>query len=215
MVRIRFPPPVSHTNLPVATDIGSPHGSSAGSSHRPSLKAQIRTRRRRISRCARSELDEALPTMLGIRRALYDAIAFHAPQGECHGGLLDTDQAQQLGLGGFPQMRKPNNYRIGRRLPLVWRHESRHCCRAVLRYSAAATLSIARATSVPRSERKAGAVANIAGLGDATEPEAVGYAITAVYIFCCIPFALAALLMFRFVRITLGKPGAVSVAIAN
>ena len=73
----------------------------------------------------------------------------------------------------------------------------------------------ARATSVPRSERKAGAVANIAGLGDATEPEAVGYAITAVYIFCCIPFALAALLMFRFVRITLGKPGAVSVAIAN
>jgi hypothetical protein len=88
--------------LPVATDIGSPHGNSAGSSHRPSLKAQIRTRRRRISRCARSELDEALPTMLGIRRALYDAIAFHAPQGECHGGLLDTDQAQQLGLGGFP-----------------------------------------------------------------------------------------------------------------
>ena len=58
-------------------------------------------------------------------------------------------------------------------------------------------------------------MANIAGLGDATEPEAVGYAITAVYIFCCTPFALAALLMFRFVRITLGKPGAVSVAIAN
>jgi hypothetical protein len=27
--------------------------------------------------------------------------------------------------------------------------------------------------------------------------------------FCCIPFGLAALLMFRFVRITLGKTGAV------
>jgi hypothetical protein len=28
--------------------------------------------------------------------------------------------------------------------------------------------------------------------------------------FCCIPFGLAALLMFRFVRIALGKPDAVS-----
>jgi hypothetical protein len=46
--------------------------------------------------------------------------------------------------------------------------------------------------------------------GDATEPEAVGYAITAVYMFCCIPFALAELLMFCFVRITFGKPGTVS-----
>jgi hypothetical protein len=54
----------------------------------------------------------------------------------------------------------------------------------------------------------AGVVANVAGLGDATEPAAVGHAVTAVYMFSCIPFGLAALLMFRFVRITLGKPGA-------
>jgi hypothetical protein len=49
----------------------------------------------------------------------------------------------------------------------------------------------------------AGVVANIAGLSDATDPGAVGHAVTVVYMFCCIPFALAALLMFRFVRITL------------
>src|SRR6516164_7818820 len=29
MVRTPFPPAVSHTNLPVATDIGSPHGNGA------------------------------------------------------------------------------------------------------------------------------------------------------------------------------------------
>jgi len=43
-------------------------------------------------------------------------------------------------------------------------------------------------------------------LGDATEPPAVGNAVTAVYMFCCISFGLAALLMFRLVHITLGKP---------
>jgi hypothetical protein len=31
----------------------------------------------------------------------------------------------------------------------------------------------------------AGVVANVAGLGDATEPGAVGHAVTAVYVFCC------------------------------
>ena len=49
-------------------------------------------------------------------------------------------------------------------------------------------------------------VANISGLGDATEPGPFGHAVTAVYMFCCIPFGLAALLMFRFVRVTCGKP---------
>ena len=34
---------------------------------------------------------------------------------------------------------------------------------------------------------------------------AVGHAVTTVYMFCCIPFGLAALLMFRFVRITLAS----------
>jgi hypothetical protein len=52
-------------------------------------------------------------------------------------------------------------------------------------------------------------VANVAGLGDATEPGAVGNAITAVYMFCCMPFGLAALLMFRFVHVVFGTPEAV------
>ena len=45
-----------------------------------------------------------------------------------------------------------------------------------------------------------------AGLGGATEPAAVGHAVTAVYMFCCIPFGLAALLMFRFIRVAFGNP---------
>jgi MFS family permease len=75
--------------------------------------------------------------------------------------------------------------------------------------SAAAALTSVRSIGTAFGAAIAGVVANIAGLGDATEPEAVGKAVTAVYIFCCIPFGLAALLMFRFVRITLGKPEAV------
>jgi hypothetical protein len=53
----------------------------------------------------------------------------------------------------------------------------------------------------------AGVVANMAGLGGATQAGAVGHAVTAVYMFCCIPFGVAALLMLRFVRIVLGKAG--------
>jgi MFS family permease len=75
--------------------------------------------------------------------------------------------------------------------------------------STAAALTSVRSIGTAFGAAIAGVVANIAGLGDATEPEAVGKAVTAVYIFCCIPFGLAALLMFRFVRITLGKPEAV------
>jgi hypothetical protein len=52
----------------------------------------------------------------------------------------------------------------------------------------------------------AGVVANMAGLGGATEPGAVGNAVTAVYMFCCIPFALTTLLMLRFVGIVFGRP---------
>jgi hypothetical protein len=39
-----------------------------------------------------------------------------------------------------------------------------------------------------------------------SQPVTLTKPVTAVYMFCCIPFGLAALLMFRFVRITLGKP---------
>ena len=74
--------------------------------------------------------------------------------------------------------------------------------------STAAALTSVRSIGTAFGAAIAGVVANIAGLGDATEPGAVGNAVTAVYMFCCIPFGLAALLMFRFVRITLGKPRA-------
>jgi MFS family permease len=74
----------------------------------------------------------------------------------------------------------------------------------------AAALTSVRSIGTAFGAAIAGVVANIAGLGDATEPGAVGHAVTAVYTFCCIPFGLAALFMFRFVRIALGKPDAVS-----
>ena len=71
--------------------------------------------------------------------------------------------------------------------------------------STASALSSVRSIGTAFGAAIAGVVANVAGLGDATEPGAVGNAITAVYMFCCIPFGLAALMMFRFVRIGLGK----------
>jgi predicted MFS family arabinose efflux permease len=74
----------------------------------------------------------------------------------------------------------------------------------------AAALTSVRSIGTAFGAAIAGVVANVAGLGDASEPGAVGHAVTAVYMFCCIPFGLAALLMFRFVRIALGKPDAVS-----
>src|SRR5262249_40113572 len=71
---------------------------------------------------------------------------------------------------------------------------------------AASALTSGRSIGTAFGAAIAGGVANAARLGDATEPGAVGNAVTAVYMFCCIPFGLAALLMFRFVRIALGKP---------
>jgi MFS family permease len=69
--------------------------------------------------------------------------------------------------------------------------------------STASALTSVRSIGTAFGAAIAGVVANIAGLGDAAEPGAVGHAVTAVYMFCCVPFGLAALLMFRFVRITL------------
>ena len=76
--------------------------------------------------------------------------------------------------------------------------------------STAAALSSVRSIGTAFGAAIAGVVANVAGLGDATQPGAVGHAVTAVYMFCCIPFALAALMMFRFVRVTLGRPERIS-----
>ena len=72
--------------------------------------------------------------------------------------------------------------------------------------STASALASIRSIGTAFGAAIAGVVANVAGLGNATEPAAVGHAVTAVYMFCCIPFGLAAFLMFRFVRITLGNP---------
>ena len=72
--------------------------------------------------------------------------------------------------------------------------------------STASALTSVRSIGTAFGAAIAGVVANMAGLGGATEPAAVGHAVTAVYMFCCIPFGLAALLMFRFVRIVFGKP---------
>jgi MFS family permease len=72
--------------------------------------------------------------------------------------------------------------------------------------STASALTSVRSIGTAFGAAIAGVVANIAGLGDTTEPGPVGHAVTAVYMFCCTPFGLAALLMFRFVRITFGKP---------
>ena len=45
-----------------------------------------------------------------------------------------------------------------------------------------------------------------AGLGAATEPQAVGHAVTAVYFSCWVPFGLAALFMFRFIHLAMPSP---------
>src|ERR1700751_5586852 len=49
------------------------------------------------SAAARGQLDEALSAMVGIRRALYYSVAFHAAHRDCHGRLLDTDTTRPLG----------------------------------------------------------------------------------------------------------------------
>jgi MFS family permease len=72
--------------------------------------------------------------------------------------------------------------------------------------STASALSSVRSIGTAFGAAIAGVVANAAGLGNATEPAAVGHAVTAVYMVCCVPFGLAALLMFRFLYIVFGKP---------
>jgi MFS family permease len=72
--------------------------------------------------------------------------------------------------------------------------------------STAAALSSVRSIGTAFGAAIAGVVANVAGLGDATDPGAVGHAVSSVYMFCCVPFGVAALMMFRFVRVTLDSP---------
>src|SRR3954447_26464193 len=75
----------------------------------------------------------------------------------------------------------------------------------------AAALTSVRSLGTAFGAAIAGVVASTAGLGGATEPDAVGHAVTAVYTFCWIPFGLAALFMFRFVRLTEPDPAPVRV----
>jgi MFS family permease len=72
--------------------------------------------------------------------------------------------------------------------------------------STAAALTPVRSIGTAFGAAIAGVVATTAGLGDATEPHAVGHAVTAVYMFCWVPFGLAALFMLRFVRVALPRP---------
>jgi MFS family permease len=71
--------------------------------------------------------------------------------------------------------------------------------------STAAALTSVRSIGTAFGAAIAGVVANAAGLGDATDPQAVGHAVTAVYVFCWIPFGLAALFMLRFLRVALPR----------
>ena len=75
--------------------------------------------------------------------------------------------------------------------------------------STASALTSVRSLGTAFGSAIAGVVAHAAGLGDATEPAAVGHAVTAVYLFCWIPFGLNAVLMIRFLRVSLPKPAAI------
>jgi predicted MFS family arabinose efflux permease len=69
----------------------------------------------------------------------------------------------------------------------------------------AAALSSVRSLGTAFGAAITGVIAHAAGLGDATEPQAVGHAVTVVYVFCCVPMALAAGFMFRFLRVAMPR----------
>lgn len=71
--------------------------------------------------------------------------------------------------------------------------------------SLASALTSVRSLGTAVGAAFAGVVASTAGLGAATEPLAVGHAVTAVYLFCWIPFGLIAIFMFRFIRLALPR----------
>ena len=69
----------------------------------------------------------------------------------------------------------------------------------------AAALSSVRSLGTAFGAAIAGVIANTAGLGDATDPVAVGHAVSMVYLWCCVPFGVAALCVLRFIRIALPR----------
>jgi MFS family permease len=76
----------------------------------------------------------------------------------------------------------------------------------------AAALSSVRSLGTAFGAAIAGVIAHSAGLGDATDPEAVGHAVGVVYLFCCIPFGFAVVFMLRFIRIMLPKKAVLEAA---
>jgi MFS family permease len=70
----------------------------------------------------------------------------------------------------------------------------------------AAALSSIRSLGTAFGAAFAGVIAHAAGLGDATDPVGVGHAVTAVYMFCWIPLTLAAVFMWRFIRVAMPRP---------
>lgn len=76
--------------------------------------------------------------------------------------------------------------------------------------STASALTSVRSLGTAFGAGIAGVVATTAGLGDASAPAAVGHAVTAVYLFCWIPFGLNAILMIRFLRVTLPRPAPIT-----
>src|SRR6185437_4641424 len=69
----------------------------------------------------------------------------------------------------------------------------------------AAALNSVRSLGTAFGAAIAGVIANAAGLGNATDPVAVGHAVSIVYAFCCVPFAVAALCVLRFIRIAVPR----------
>jgi MFS family permease len=69
----------------------------------------------------------------------------------------------------------------------------------------AAALSSTRSLGTAFGAAIGGVIAHMSGLGDATDPQGVGQAVTTVYFFCLIPFGLAGLLAIRFLYIAMPK----------
>ena len=69
----------------------------------------------------------------------------------------------------------------------------------------AAALSSVRSLGTAFGAAITGVIAHAAGLGNATDPQAVGHAISVVYAFCCVPMGLAVLFMLRFLRVGLPR----------
>jgi MFS family permease len=81
--------------------------------------------------------------------------------------------------------------------------------------STAAALTSVRAIGTAFGAAIAGVIANAAGLGDATDPVAVGHAVSVVYTSCCLPFGIAVLCALRFIRIAVPREQPATIAIAE